>query len=245
MAIAAPSIPAFARSFPNPAAQKGAGENKYVNAKGPICTTSSTDANVNTDCEDAGPVNETSIAVNPQNPLNMIGSANDEQLKVSHGGSILAQVFSRAHVTFDGGQTWTTYPVPFRGYKITGDPSVAFDANGTAYLATLGLGYESNPDVLVSHSTDSGKTWTKPARVAGGTGSFHRKGVLHDHPILTAWGDGNVLVTWIRYVFGPHFIIASAPVYDSVSHDGGDTWTTPTNISGSADFCVGLTEPHA
>src|SRR6185369_9149105 len=41
-----------------------------------ICTTAfSAAANVNTDCESTsvGPHNETSIAVNPTNPLNMIG----------------------------------------------------------------------------------------------------------------------------------------------------------------------------
>ena len=244
LVVAAP-IPAFARSFPHPSAQKGIGFSKYRNARGPICTTSSTAANVNTDCENVAPVNETAIAVNPLNPLNMIGSANDEQIRVTHGGTAQAIVFSRAHVTFDGGQTWTIYPVPFESYKITGDPSIAFDANGTAYLATLGFGFESNPDVLVSHSTDGGITWSKPARVAGGTGSFHGKGTLHDHPVLTAWGDGNVDVTWIKYVFGPHFILESAPMDNSVSHDGGETWSDPVDISGSADFCVGLSAPNA
>lgn len=52
---------------------------------GPVCTTEpSSDANVNTDCEnhydlDFGhadlPVEETTIAVNPTDPLNMIGAA--------------------------------------------------------------------------------------------------------------------------------------------------------------------------
>jgi len=242
--VAAP-LPALARSFPNPRAQKGAGFATYRNAKGPICTTSSTAANVNTDCENTAPVNETAIAVNPLNPLNMIGSANDEQIRVTPGGAVQAIVFSRAHVTFDGGVTWTLYPVPFEGYKITGDPSLSFDASGTAYLATLGFGNESNPDVLVSHSTDGGITWSKPAVVARHRGSFHSAGVLHDHPVLTAWGDGNVLVTWVRYVFGSHFILESAPVYDSVSHDDGVSWSNPVNVSGSADFCVGLSSPNA
>jgi hypothetical protein len=78
---------------------------------------------VNTDCEPGiGIHNETAIAVNPTNPSNMIGSANDYQLKASASGSVLETVFSRAHVTFDGGRTWTTYPIRFSGYKFTGDP---------------------------------------------------------------------------------------------------------------------------
>lgn len=43
-----------------------------------ICTTNTQQtANVDTDCEKTGPSNETSIAVNPTNELNMIGGAND------------------------------------------------------------------------------------------------------------------------------------------------------------------------
>ncbi len=85
------------------------GENVFRNPPSPICsTTSSSAANVNTDCEGTAPHNETSIAVNPRNAQNMIGSNNDYQLRVSSGGTINETVYSRAHVTFDGGHTWTT-----------------------------------------------------------------------------------------------------------------------------------------
>src|SRR5215470_5278647 len=47
------------------------GESAIKNPPSPIGTTSSTDPNVNTDSENVpGPHNETSIAVNPTNPLN-------------------------------------------------------------------------------------------------------------------------------------------------------------------------------
>ena len=68
----------------------------------------------------------------------MIGSANDYQL--ANGGKN-ETIFSRAHVTFDAGKTWTTVPINFNGYIATGDPAVAFDAAGNAYLATLGFGF--------------------------------------------------------------------------------------------------------
>jgi len=79
-----------------------------------ICTTTrQTGANANTDCAEPskGPHNETSIAVNPTNPLNMLGGANDYQLALNPGGQVSETVLSRAHVTFDGGQTWSMYPV--------------------------------------------------------------------------------------------------------------------------------------
>ncbi|HJQ51855.1 MAG TPA: hypothetical protein VJ838_15170, partial [Gaiellaceae bacterium] len=62
-----------------------------------ICTTApSTDANVNTDCEENGPHNETSIAVNPTNTNNIIGGSNDYQLSINPGGHLTEQVLSRA-----------------------------------------------------------------------------------------------------------------------------------------------------
>src|SRR5712691_2258378 len=71
-----------------------------------ICTTATqTTANVDTDCEKAGPSNETSIAVNPANADNIIGGANDYQLGLNPGGHVTETVLSRAHVTFDGGHT--------------------------------------------------------------------------------------------------------------------------------------------
>ena len=72
----------------------------------PICsTTTSTAANVNTDCEHNVPHNETSIAVNPTDPNNILGGANDYQLAVNPGGHVSETLLSRAHVSFDGGQT--------------------------------------------------------------------------------------------------------------------------------------------
>ena len=57
------------------------------------------------------PHNETSIAVNPTDPTNMIGGANDYQLAINPGGHVSESVLSRAHVTFDGGRTWSMYPI--------------------------------------------------------------------------------------------------------------------------------------
>ncbi len=215
-------------------------------SSGAICTTpSSSAANVNTDCEGNAPHNETSIAVNPTNSQNRIGSANDYQLTLSSGGTVFETVYSRAHVTFDGGKTWTTYPIDYSSYTSTGDPAVAFDASGTAYLATLGFSWSQgngccvNPDVLVAHSTDGGKTWSTPSRVVSGSGSFGSVGLFNDKEYITAWGDGNAIVTWTEFNDGIGGSYISSPIFASVTHDGGNTWSTPVGISGSAPFCIG------
>ncbi|HEX9299526.1 MAG TPA: sialidase family protein [Actinomycetota bacterium] len=219
----------------------------YKNPPNPICSiarpSGATDYPI--DCEaGVGIHNEEAIAVDPTDPDHWVASANDYQLKVSNGGQVAAYVFSRAKVTFDAGATWTTHPVPFKGYTGTGDPSIAFDDQGNVYFATLGNAGSNLPDVLVAHSTDGGAHWTQ-VRTAAGKGSFFSTSVFPDHPVLTAWGDGNVIVTWIRYVFGPHVIIRSAPMVAQASHDGGVSWTKPANVSGSDPTCVGLTAPTA
>ena len=233
---------------PGPAAENGgtSGESTYKNATGPICTVASaTLSNVPVSCEGTAPHNETGIAVNPTNPLNIVASANDYQLRLSNGGGINETIFSRAEVTFDGGHTWTTYGVDFNGYTFTGDPSVAFDGAGNAYLTTLGFLVSQgksagavNPDVLVAHSSDGGRTWTGPVRVASGTGNFGGVGRFNDKPYVTAWGTGNVLVTWTTFNDGQKGSYISSPIHAVISHDAGSTWADGGEISGSAAFCA-------
>src|SRR5262249_50348424 len=206
-----------------------------------ICTTAtSADANVNTDCEENGPHNETSIAVNPTNADNMIGGLNDYQLSVNPGGHVGEQVLSRAHVTFDGGQTWSEYPLYSSStYQATGDPSVAFDADGHAYYATLGFRFlgprnVQNPDVLVANSGDDGKTW-HVSRVASGSGTQTSVGENLDKEYVAAWGHGNAIVSFGDFSQAQKGAVVSANIYDSVTHDGGKTWSTPTKSSGNLD----------
>ena len=188
-----------------------------------------------------GPHNETSIAVNPTNTDNIIGGANDYQLGLNPGGHVTETVLSRAHVTFDGGHTWTEYPITFNSaYQATGDPAVAFDAAGHAYYATLGFRFvgptnAQNPDVLVANSGDGGKTWTsvtgrhgqrqlrqrrRPARqgVRGRLGQRQRHRDLRRLPARRRRASFTI-----------------ARIFSSVTHDGGATWSTPQVISGNLD----------
>jgi hypothetical protein len=203
-------------------------------------TTTSVAANVNTDCaqKTVGPHNETSIAINPTDSTNIIGGANDYQLTLNSGGHVGETVLSQAHVTFDGGKTWSNYPVLSSStYQATGDPALTFDAGGTAYYATLGFRFvglfnAQNPDVLVSHSTDGGKTWSL-ARIAQGSGNEGSVGDLLDKEYVAGWGNGNAIVTYGDFRLGQKGSFVSSVIYASVTHDGGNTWTKPVIISGS------------
>jgi len=230
------------RDAPAPIAGAVFGSGTPLKSGDRICTTpTQTTANVDTDCEKSGPSNETSIAVNPTNENNIIGGANDYQLGVNPGGHVSGSTLSRAHVTFDGGRTWSEYPITFNSkYQATGDPAVAFDAAGRAYYATLGFRFVGpvsnlNPDVLVANSSDGGKTWTS-VRVAEGAGNSNSVGDLLDREYIAAWGNGNAIVTFGDFRTGPGRQFQGERLYSSVTHDGGRTWSARQLISGDATF---------
>ncbi len=232
-------------SAPAPETSAQFGQAPKVKTGTAICSISSTAANVNTNCEPtAGPHNETSIAVNPTNPLNMIGGANDYAIDLNTVGKVSEVILSQAHTTFDGGKTWADYPVASNaGYQATGDPAVAFDAAGHAYYATLGFRFVSagniqNADVVVNNSSDGGKTWNEVV-VQHGSGVATSVGNSLDKEFLTAWGDGNAIVTWTNFLQDQKGNIVSVTTHSSVSHDGGRTWSEQNQINGgllSSDF---------
>ena len=207
-----------------------------------ICTTATqSSANVTTDCEGANnPHNETSIAVNPTNTQHMVGGANDYQLGLNPGGHVSESVLSRAHVTFDGGKTWSEFPIySSSNYQGTGDPAVAFDATGRAYYATLGFRFvgpfnATNPDVQVSTSGDGGKTWSNTV-VAAGSGVETSVGDLLDKEYIAAWGNGNAIITYGDFRLGHKGAFLASTIHATVTHDGGKSWSAPQTISGSLD----------
>jgi len=222
-------VAGMAAALTAPAVLSGAAGAGTVSA--PACTTTrSTAANVNTICNTRGANFETAIAVNPTNPMNLVG-ASIEIFRPPGGG--FGSIITHPHVSFDGGKTWKTYDLDYRSGDASTDPSVAFDAAGTVYLTTVSA--RDLSDIVVAHSTDGGRTWSTPVSVVSKPGAI----VFNDHPQLAAYGDGNVIVTWIKDIFSPDGELISAPVVDSVSHDGGLTWSEPVRISGKAPFCVG------
>jgi hypothetical protein len=168
----------------------------------------------------------------------MIGSAGDYQAFYDSQGQLHVTDYSRAHVTFDGGQTWTNYVVPFNTnlYTFTGDPAVALDADGNAYLATLGFtllpnGDTTPADIQVTHSVDGGRSWTVPVRVAAGSGTPGSTELTNDKDYIAAWGHGNAIVTWTEVFYDNSGNYEKGPIFASVTHDGGNTWTAPIQIS--------------
>ena len=198
--------------------------------------------NVNTNTVDQI-ANETSLAVNPTNTNNIVGSTNDYQITTAPNGAVLTEtVISDAQVSFDGGQTWTVFQIPSLKYTGTGDPAVAFDATGRAYAAFLGdfVDRPDYPDVWATTSTDGGRTWDNhPPVIAHNVTNADGSGVFNDKEYIAAWGNGNAIVTWTNFNLGPNGSYISSPIFDSVTHNGGKTWSAPQQISGPNIFDQG------
>ena len=90
--------------------------------------------------------NETTIAVNPRNPRNLVAGTNDYRVFNTREDRNDGAGF--AYTTKDGGFTWKNVQLPHLTFQTgatgalsdmdsAGDPAVAFGANNTVYYANL------------------------------------------------------------------------------------------------------------
>lgn len=154
---------------------------------------------VTCDSNTANDRSESSLAINPTDHYNLIGSS-----KIFIDPS--AYRFSlAAYASWDGGQTWTDsgpmpLPATVSSQQVDGisDPTVTFDDQGTAYL--LGLAFANAPTphtqatllgMVVYTSADKGRTWSVPTIVHQGIGD--------DKQIIA--GDTNPSSAYIGHVY--------------------------------------------
>ena len=177
------------------------------------------------------PQNETTIAVNPTDPNNLIAGAND--YRVCCDFTALNDGTGWAYYSFDGGATWGNVQLPgltaetggagtFQKLDSAGDPVVAFSPDGVAYYANIVFSRVSFASgVVVSVSRDGGKTWGKPNMVTFvNSGNF-----FHDKEWIAAGPNGKVVVTWTRFSLGPKGAgYLSSPIVGAFSSDFGKTW---------------------
>lgn len=223
------------------------------------------DVTVNQDTAGA-PQNETSIAVDPNNPNRIVGGANDYVARTwscTIGGtpcSALADAYSGTYFSNDGGQTWcctatdpshlgTLIPGVTRlaggQYDAAGDPAVAFDSRGHVYYAGLGFNRTSPPNTIeVSKGTFSGGnlSWGAPTFINQTTSPStlnDKEWIAVDAHAGSPFRD-RIYVTWTRFLFNPsNGSYVQSPIAFVSSSDGGVTFTSPKLISGNVLYGQG------
>lgn len=179
-------------------------------------------------------VNEVDIGVNPVDPRNIVASAND--YAQPSGAHWVGYYWSK-----DGGKTWDQRLMPgypgsrevtvLTGMTGSGDPAVAFDSHGNAYIAgiafAVGVVPGPNPGrdsiVFVAKSSDGGATYSQITTVARSISKF----TFHDKEWIAIDPTNDyVYVAWVRFNAG----IGGEMVF-SRSTNGGLTWTLPRIIS--------------
>jgi hypothetical protein len=204
------------------------------------CTSPGTPPNTLLDCDDpVAPKNEPDIEVDPADPNHMIASANDYE-----------SCCDAFYTTFDGGGTWYVGDMStLEDGRIGSDPVTAFDTkHGVALHTSLNFICTDvacgEGDVVVSPSYDGGITWEQAIEVYDGEGfDFDPVQVFNDKEWIVADNNpsspfyGRVYVTWSRFLsFSGAY--AESPIWESHSDDGGLTWSTAQEISGSGSTCT-------
>ena len=224
------------------------------------------DVTVNQDTV-AAPQNETAIAVDPNNPNRVVGSANDYVTRTwscSVSGtpcSALGDGYSGTYFSNNGGATWccTSSDPSHIGtlipgvehlvggpYDAGGDPALAFDSRGHVYYAGLGFNRLSAPNtVTVSKGTFNAAgnlSWGAPTFINPTTSPAifnDKEWIAVDSHVSSPFRD-RVYVTWTRFVSnGSTGRYIQSPIAFAYSSNGGATFSSPVMISGNAHYGQG------
>lgn len=211
--------------------------------------------------------NETAIAVDPNNSNRVVAAANDYVTRTwtcTISGtpcSALGDGYSGTYFSNDGGSTWcctssdpahlgTLIPGVTRlaggQYDAGGDPALAFDSHGNVYYAGLGFNRTSAPNtVAVNKGTFDGGgnlTWGPPTFINQTTTPTilnDKEWIGADWHVSSPFRD-RVYVSWTRYLFNPNNgAYTQSPIFFAYSTDGGQTFSTPQNISGNVLYSQG------
>ncbi len=199
--------------------------------------------------------NETTVAINPANPLNIVAGANDYRIGIAQSGFYASPGDGEdvAFQTADGTNPDGILPIVADGFAGAwdggGDPAVDFDAGGRVYYAGLFFNRTGPPPVRgrscvnglqVSTSDNAGLTWSRPSLVTrAGIVAYHDRNddcsIIHDKEYIavdrysSGGRRGNVYVTWTRFDLTARL----SPIYFARSSDRGVTWSPGVAISGS------------
>jgi len=186
---------------------------------------------------------EVTIAINPQNPDNMIAASFQTGLPPK------PRAGSYHYVTFDGGKTWTTVATPDPKNLVQGDDVMAFSSDGIAYHAHLSFDGIRVPrpsraenGMIVNVSKDGGRTWSEGTPAIDHINTVvpfeDKPGLVVDNAGASRW-KGNVYLAWTRFdVYGSANPEDHSQIYFTRSTDQGQTFAMPFRISDTGGDCL-------
>jgi hypothetical protein len=209
------------------------------------------------------PQNETTVAVNPDNPRNIVEGANDYRIFNARENRIDSSGW--AYTSMDGGRTWKDVELPKLNLQTgatgalafmdaAGDPAIAFGPHDTVYYSTLVFSRAEVPEteqgasgIAVSISHNGGLSFGDPVIVhldgVNPDGTPTPSSIFNDKEWITAdQRTGTVYVTWTQFTFDADGNFIDSPVVVSASRDFGRTWSAPRQVSPDmSTFTGGIT----
>jgi hypothetical protein len=172
------------------------------------------------------------VAVNPQNPRNLVSVYQQDRFVNDGANGVLASVSA------NGGKTWQVPPLTQQptfsacaggtaanggDFEKTTDPWIDFSPTGRAYFASVSYN-DSDWDTaeFVATSENGGRTWSRPATIV----RENIPGVIDDRGAVTADRTlpANAYLVYARAIVSPASAATGAAYYSRTT-DGGRTWS--------------------
>jgi hypothetical protein len=187
--------------------------------------------------------NENTIAVNPENPKNIVAGTNDYRIYNSRESRNDASGW--AYTTFDGGKSWKNVQLPhltiptggtgaFAQMDSAGDPVLGFGPHNTVYYGNIvfsrgvptGAGTEAANGIALNVSHDGGLHWDEPLLIQAdgvdAAGNLSASQIFNDKIWLSAdRSSGRVYVTWTRFADNPDGSYLESPIVVAASSNYG------------------------